>query len=68
VNLDNLHGSNPANLQGVENSLQYRFVKGDINDRDMVNETIVDADAVVSFAAQTRVDLSWRLQLYVNGK
>lgn len=58
TNLDALkYGSNPANLAGIEDE-RYAFVEGDISDRALVSELVMDADAVVNFAAETHVDRS----------
>ena len=57
VNLDRLsHGSNPANLQEIKQRGCYRFVKGDINDFELVRDLAKDREAVVNFAAETHVD------------
>jgi dTDP-glucose 4,6-dehydratase len=60
VNLDALtYAGNPANLQSVERSPAYRFVKGDICDARAVDQAIGDGvDAIVNFAAETHVDRS----------
>ena len=61
VNLDLLtYAGNLENLAGCEDDPRYRFVRGDIRDRDLVRallrqETI---DAVVHFAAESHVDRS----------
>ena len=59
VNLDNLtYAGNLENLKGVENNPNYRFVKGDICDVELVNELVEDCDAIVHFAAESHVDRS----------
>ncbi len=62
TNLDVLsYSGNLENLEDLENSPRYRFVKGDINDRDLVNALLTgpDAcDAVVHMAAESHVDRS----------
>ncbi|KUK16869.1 dTDP-glucose 4,6-dehydratase [Thermococcus sibiricus] len=59
VNLDKLgYGSNPANLKDVEGDERYTFVKGDINDFELVSKLIKKVDAVVNFAAESHVDRS----------
>jgi len=59
VNLDRLsYGSNPANLQDIKQSGRYRFVKGDINNFELVRDLAKDMEAVVNFAAETHVDRS----------
>jgi dTDP-glucose 4,6-dehydratase len=59
VNLDRLsHGSHPANLQDIKQTGRYSFVKGDINDFELVRDLAKDREAVVNFAAETHVDRS----------
>jgi dTDP-glucose 4,6-dehydratase len=52
------HGSNHANLTLLKNSKNYRFVKGDINNYDLMNKLISESDAVINFAAESHVDRS----------
>jgi dTDP-glucose 4,6-dehydratase len=57
--LDKLtYAGNPANLAEFEGQPGYRFVLGDICDRDLVNELAGQVDAIVNFAAETHVDRS----------
>jgi dTDP-glucose 4,6-dehydratase len=59
VNLDKLtYAANPANLADVAGRRNYRFVKGDIADPDVVRLAMDGCDAVVNFAAETHVDRS----------
>jgi dTDP-glucose 4,6-dehydratase len=61
VNLDKLtYAGNPANLEGVFSSPQYRFVHGDIADRELVQDLLQGhrPRAVVHFAAESHVDRS----------
>jgi dTDP-glucose 4,6-dehydratase len=59
VNIDKLsYGSNPANLKNLERHSNYRFVKGDICDADLVDQAAADVEVVVNFAAETHVDRS----------
>jgi dTDP-glucose 4,6-dehydratase len=59
VNLDKMGvGSNPASLHDVENNPNYRLVKGDICNPQLMHKVISQADAVVNFAAETHVDRS----------
>lgn len=59
VNLDILtYAGNPANLADVEPNKNYHFVKGDILDKDLVNDLVKDCDAIVHFAAESHVDRS----------
>jgi len=61
TNLDKLtYAGNPNNLRDVEKQFKerYKFVKGDICDREVVNELVKDVDVVINFAAETHVDRS----------
>ena len=59
VNLDKLtYAANPANLADVAQRPDYRFIKGDIADPDIVRVAMDGCDAVVNFAAETHVDRS----------
>lgn len=58
INVDKLsYGSNIKNLNGIDEE-RYRFVKGDVSDRRLIEMLIEEADAVVNFAAETHVDRS----------
>ena len=59
VNLDKLtYAGNPRNVEAVAGSPDYRFVLGDICDRDVVADAMEGCDVVVNFAAETHVDRS----------
>lgn len=59
VNLDKLtYAGNLDNLKDIEKDPRYKFVKGDICDKSLVEEIIKDIDAVVHFAAESHVDKS----------
>lgn len=59
VNVDKLsYGSNINNLRDIEKSERYKFIRGDICDRCLMERLIKEADAVVNFAAETHVDRS----------
>ncbi len=60
VNIDLLtYAGNLENLSSVEKHPNYRFVKGDIADKELVNSVIdKDTDIVINFAAETHVDRS----------
>ena len=61
VNLDLLtYAGNLANLAGCDENPRYRFVRGDIRDRDLVRGLLAreQIDAVVHFAAESHVDRS----------
>lgn len=59
VNLDLLtYAGNLGNLQEVENN--YKFIKGDIKDKELVDTIFkeYDIDTVINFAAESHVDRS----------
>ena len=61
VNYDLLtYAGNLDSLRSVELNPNYRFIKGDIADRDRVNEAIklFDITQIVNFAAESHVDRS----------
>jgi len=59
INLDKLtYAGNLENLSGIAGQTNYKFVKGDICDRDLVFDLVRSVDAVVHFAAETHVDRS----------
>jgi dTDP-glucose 4,6-dehydratase len=59
VNLDVLtYAGNLENLKDIENDPRYKFVKGDICDKELVNKLVKDADIIVNFAAESHVDRS----------
>ena len=54
------YAGNLANLQAVADNPQYRFVRGDIGDRELVESLLREEaiDTVVHFAAESHVDRS----------
>jgi len=59
VNVDaELFGSNHQNLESIKNHENYRFVKGNITNRHLMEDLISECDAVVNFAAESFVDRS----------
>ncbi|MBB6176097.1 dTDP-glucose 4,6-dehydratase [Anoxybacillus tengchongensis] len=61
VNYDLLtYAGNLENLKDVENHPNYRFVKGDINNRQLVDYVVktYEIDVIVNFAAESHVDRS----------
>ncbi|MDD5687456.1 MAG: dTDP-glucose 4,6-dehydratase [Elusimicrobia bacterium] len=59
VNLDKLtYAGNIKNLASVANNTRYKFIKGDICNKKLVNSVMKDVDAVVHFAAESHVDRS----------
>lgn len=60
INLDKLtYAGNLDNLKEIEDNKNYRFIKGDIADRLLVEKTVADGiDIIVNFAAESHVDRS----------
>lgn len=59
TNLDKLtYAGNLDNLREVEENSNYRFIKGDICDKEVVDELVKASDVVINFAAETHVDRS----------
>jgi len=60
INLDKLtYAGNLENLQDVADHPRYRFVKGDIADRVLVERLLTEGvDVIVNFAAESHVDRS----------
>lgn len=59
VNLDVLtYAGNLENLKDLESNANYKFVKGDIADYDLVNNLVQNVDMIVHFAAESHVDRS----------
>ena len=59
INLDALtYAGNIENLDDVKDNTNYRFVHGNICDKKLVRELIVESDCVLNFAAESHVDRS----------
>lgn len=59
INLDKLtYAGHLENLEDIEESPNYKFIKGDICDTEVVSKAMVGIDIVVHFAAETHVDRS----------
>lgn len=59
INLDALtYAGNLKNLTQIENQSNYKFIKGSILDRQLINKVMTGVDAVVHFAAESHVDRS----------
>ncbi|MCQ2789171.1 MAG: dTDP-glucose 4,6-dehydratase [bacterium] len=59
INIDALtYCGNLDNLKDVENNPNYKFVHGNICDRELVRELVKEVDYVVNFAAESHVDNS----------
>jgi dTDP-glucose 4,6-dehydratase len=52
------YAGNLDNLRGLDADPRFRFVKGDICDREAVREAMAGCDRVVHFAAESHVDRS----------
>jgi len=53
-----LYGSHKASLSEIENSPNYKFVKGNITSYSLMENLIADCDVIVNFAAESFVDRS----------
>ena len=59
INLDALtYCGNLENLKDIEDKDNYTFVKGDIRDKDIVDDLVKKSDYVINFAAESHVDRS----------
>jgi len=59
INLDALtYAGNPENLKELENNPRFRFVKGDIRNKKIVDKLMKQCDAIIHFAAESHVDRS----------
>lgn len=59
INLDKLtYAGNVDNLKTLEGNPNYRFVKGDICDQQLVDKLVRETDIIVNFAAESHVDRS----------
>ncbi|MFH1782423.1 MAG: dTDP-glucose 4,6-dehydratase [Candidatus Omnitrophota bacterium] len=59
TNLDKLtYCGNLDNLKDIENNPNYKFIKGDICDTNIVNQVVKNSDVIINFAAATHVDRS----------
>ena len=59
INLDaGFTGSNIYNLKEIEDSTKYKFISGNINDKEKVEKIIKNVEGVINFAAESHVDRS----------
>ena len=59
INLDALtYCGNLENLKDIEDMDNYTFVKGDIRDKELVDDLVSRVDYVINFAAESHVDRS----------
>ena len=59
INLDKLtYAGNKENLKSLEGDSRYKFVQGDVCDKELVDQLVKEVDAIVHFAAESHVDRS----------
>ena len=59
INVDKLtYAADPDNLKDLDKKANYTFINGDIADKEFVERTFKDADAIINFAAESHVDNS----------
>lgn len=51
-------GSNKKNVENVRDYTNYKYVKGDITDKKIIEKLVRSSDAVINFAAESHVDRS----------
>ncbi|GAB4173568.1 MAG: dTDP-glucose 4,6-dehydratase [Calditrichia bacterium] len=52
------YAGNRGNLSDLEGKLNYLFIKGNIQDADLVDNVVSNVDTIINFAAETHVDRS----------
>ena len=61
INLDKLtYSGNIENLKDIEMHPRYKFIKGDICDKKLLDKIIKRCDVIINFAAESHVDRSIR--------
>ena len=59
INVDKLtYAADPDNLKDLSQNAKYTFINGDIADKEFVERTFKDANAIINFAAESHVDNS----------
>ena len=59
INLDKLtYAGNPDNLKDIKDNKNYKFIKGDVCDFELMKELTKDVDFIFHFAAESHVDRS----------
>ncbi len=59
TNIDaELYGSNKMNLSDINDNQNYKFVKGNISDKPLMEKLIFEHEVVINFAAESFVDRS----------
>jgi dTDP-glucose 4,6-dehydratase len=57
INLDKLtYAGNLDNLNKIANNKNYQFIKGDICNKDLVNDLVKEVDVIIHFAAESHND------------
>lgn len=57
--LDSLtYAGNLKNLESITENPNFKFIKGSINDRDLMGKLVNEVDAIINFAAESHVDRS----------
>lgn len=57
--LDSLtYAGNLKNLEPITENPNFKFIKGSINDRDLMGKLVNEVDAIINFAAESHVDRS----------
>ena len=51
-------GSNPKNLDSLKNNPNYKYVKGNITNKTLMEKLIQNCDVIINFAAESFVDRS----------
>lgn len=51
-------GSNKQNLNDLQNNKNYKYIKGNITNRKLIDKLVSNTDAVFNFAAESHVDRS----------
>jgi dTDP-glucose 4,6-dehydratase len=52
------YSSNPEEIKQLKKFRNFKFIKGDIRDVDLINKVLKGVNAVINFAAQSHVDRS----------
>ncbi|WP_393972166.1 dTDP-glucose 4,6-dehydratase [Oxyplasma meridianum] len=59
INIDRLtYAANPEYVKQKYFEKRYKFIKGDINDKELMEKSIKDSDVIINFAAESHVDNS----------
>ena len=59
INIDDeLSGSNHLSLKEIKNNKNYKFIKGNITDYNLMKNLVSQCDQIVNFAAESHVDRS----------